>query len=212
MCPPHKRQALGGESSQDRFVKCLECTQNYSMRDCPKLSLTASQLRNTGKPSYQAPELWFNWKSSPNYPERSPCSVQPTPSLFWMSSIIILMRHTLNDKGSFLILLFWGTFQVKITCEVICLMQFPTNSLVSQCINTTRLILMTQNKKQQDWEQTHVQIPWCKSATLRANHRAKPGTCLHGRGHKKGFQDSNTSIHKAWLVVPWEMKQPAKQD
>ena len=36
--------------------------------------------------------------------------------------------------------------------------------------------------------------------------------CLHGRGHKKGFQGSNTSIHKAWLVVPWEMKQPAKAE
>ena len=71
----------------------------------------------------------------------------PTNPILFLDVICHYVNATHTEwQKSILILLFWGTFGVKITCEVICLMQFPTNSLVSQCINTMRLILMTRTK------------------------------------------------------------------
>ena len=121
------------------------------------------------------------------------------------------VNATLTEwQKSILILLFWGTFWGKITCEVICLMQFPTNILVSQCINTMRLILMTQNKKWQDWEQTC--IPWCKSAMLRANHRAKPRTheCVFmGEDIRRVSRvATHQSIKHGWLCLGRWSSQP----
>lgn len=58
-----------------------------------------------------------------------------------------------------ILILPYGPIQPQITQQVTCLMQFPTNSLVSHCINTLRHILVTPNKTWPDRECVH--IPQC---------------------------------------------------
>lgn len=54
---------------------------------------------------------------------------------------------TQTELQRLILILFEVTFQVKITHGMICLMQFPINSLTPQCINTPRHVLVTPNKK-----------------------------------------------------------------
>ena len=54
---------------------------------------------------------------------------------------------TQTELQRLILILLKGTFQVKIIHDMICLMQFPINSLMSQCINTLRHVLVTQNKR-----------------------------------------------------------------
>lgn len=89
------------------------------------------------------------------------------------------------------LLRFWGTFQVTIICEVICLMQFPINSCLSRRINTTRLT---------SWPRTKSSLPGKIPTFHRANlpgrglttgqKRVHTDACLSERGHPRVFHHS----------------------
>lgn len=76
-------------------------------------------------------------------------------SLCWMPGIIVSMAHTPESQRLILMLL-RGASRVQTTHEAICLMQFPTESLTSRCINTLKRAVVTQNNDQPDWEQPHI--------------------------------------------------------